>query len=61
MKKKAILSFYKRDNKLELSIVIGYDDFGSAQRCAKEIKTKLYYYSDNNEYELLGDYYTNNG
>lgn len=58
MKKKAMLSFYREDNKLECSIVIGYDDLESARRCASEIKSNVYYYNDNEEYEWTGDNYS---
>ena len=58
MKKKAMLSFYREDNKLECSIVIGYDDSESARRCASEIKSNVYYYNDNEEYEWTGDTYS---
>lgn len=60
MKKKSLLSFYKKDNKLECSIVIGYDDLDSAKRCAEEIKSDVYGYSNKEKYELVGDSYASN-
>lgn len=60
MKKKALLSFYKENNKLECSIVIGYDDLESAKRCAREIKSNVYFYNDKEEYEWVGDLYSSN-
>ena len=61
MKKKALLSFYKENDKLECSVVIGYNDLESAKRCANEIKSNVYYYNDSNEYEWVGDIYSSNG
>lgn len=58
MKKKALLSFHKNNNKLECSIAMGYDDLESAKRCAKEIKSDIYFYNDNEDYEWVGDLYT---
>ena len=60
-KKKALLSFYKENDKLECSVVIGYNDLESAKRCANEIKSNVYYYNDSNEYEWVGDIYSSNG
>ena len=59
MKKKALLSFYRENNKLECSIVIGYDDLESARRCASEIKSNVYCYN-NEKYEWTGDIYSSN-
>lgn len=57
MKKKALLSFYKEGNKLECSIIVGYDDLESAKRCANEIKSEVYYLDDDS-YRWVGDDYS---
>lgn len=59
MKKKAFLAFYKVDSNLDCCIVVGYDDFESAVRCAEKINSSVYYF-DGTKYKWAGDSYSSN-